>query len=64
MKKIGELDDIPELISFAEQLEKATVSTIEDGIMTGDLARLSDPPAKKTANTEEFIDEIATRLAN
>lgn len=64
LKKIGELDDIPELISFADRLEKATVSTIEDGIMTGDLVKLSDPPARKTANTEEFIDEIATRLAN
>ncbi len=62
LKKIGELDDIQELISFAEKLENATVSTIEDGIMTGDLARLSDPPAKKTANTEEFIDEIAACL--
>ena len=62
LKKVGELDDIPELISFAEKLEKTTVNTIEDGIMTGDLARLSDPPARKTANTEEFIDEIAARL--
>lgn len=32
--------------------------------MTGDLVKLSDPPARKTANTEEFIDEIAARLAN
>ena len=35
---------------------------MEDGIMTGDLARLSDPPARKTADTEEFIDEIAACL--
>jgi len=64
LRKIGELDNIPEMISFSERLEKATVDTIEDGIMTGDLVKLSDPPARKTANTEEFIDEIATRLAN
>ena len=64
IEKIGELNDIPELISFADKLERATVSTIEDGIMTGDLVKLSDPPARKTANTEEFIDEIAARLAN
>ena len=62
LKKVGELDDIPELISFAEKLEKTTVNTIEDGIVTGGLARLSDPPARKTANTEEFIDEIAACL--
>jgi isocitrate dehydrogenase len=64
LKKIGKLDDIPDLISFADKLERATISTIEDGTMTGDLVKLSDPPTRKTANTEEFIDEIATRLAN
>jgi isocitrate dehydrogenase len=62
LSKIGELDDIPELIVFAEKLEKATVNTIEDGIMTGDIARLSDFPTIKIAYTDEFIDEIAACL--
>ena len=51
---------IPE--SFAEKLEKATLATIEDGIMTGDLARLASPAAKKIVNSWEYIDEIASRL--
>ena len=63
LKKRGELDKIPELVEFAEKLEKAAIKTIqEDGTMTGDLARISNPPAKKVATTEEFIDAIAKNL--
>jgi isocitrate dehydrogenase len=62
LRKRGELDGIPELGAFADKLEAATVKTIEDGIMTGDLAKLAEPPAKKIVYTEEFIDEVARRL--
>jgi isocitrate dehydrogenase len=62
LAKRAELDGIPELAAFAKKLEDATLSTVEDGIMTGDLARLSDPPPKKTLNSWEFIDAIAERL--
>ena len=41
LRKRGELDNNTKLVEFAEKLEKATISTIEDGIMTGDLATLS-----------------------
>ncbi len=40
----------------------ATVKTIEDGIITGDLAKLAEPPAQKIVYTEEFIDEVGRRL--
>ena len=63
LAKRAELDNLPDLKKFAQELEKATLSTIEDGIMTGDLARLSDPPAKTIVNTWEFIDEIAKRVS-
>lgn len=63
LKKRGELDKIPKLVEFAENLEKAAIETIEkDRIMTGDLARISNPPAKKVAETEEFIKAIAKNL--
>ena len=62
LAKRAELDGSPELADFARRLEKATLGTIEDGIMTGDLARLADPAAKKIVNSWEFIDEIAARL--
>ncbi|MBQ7167407.1 MAG: NADP-dependent isocitrate dehydrogenase [Treponema sp.] len=62
LAKRAELDGTPELADFARRLEKATLGTIEDGIMTGDLARLADPAAKKIVNSWEFIDEIASRL--
>ena len=41
LRKRGELDNLPELIDFADKLEKASIETIEDGVMTGDLAALS-----------------------
>jgi isocitrate dehydrogenase len=57
------LDNALELVEFADSLEKATKDTIQvDGMMTGDLARISDPPATKVATTEEFIDAVASRL--
>jgi len=62
LRKRGELDNIPELCVFADKLETATVKTIEEGIMTGDLAKLAEPAAKKVVYTEEFIDEVAQRL--
>ena len=62
LRKRGELDNIPELCVFADKLETATVKTIEGGIMTGDLAKLAEPAAKKVVYTEEFLDEVRRRL--
>ncbi|MGN0550753.1 MAG: NADP-dependent isocitrate dehydrogenase [Acutalibacteraceae bacterium] len=63
LRKRGELDNTPELCDFADKLEKATVKTIEDGVMTGDLYLLSKLENKKKVNTEEFLLEINKRLA-
>ena len=62
LRKRGEMDGLPKLCDFADKLEAATVKTIEDGVMTGDLALLSDLPNKKKVDTEEFLLEINKRL--
>ena len=62
LRKRGELDSIPDLMHFADMLEKATVQTIEEGIMTGDLAVLSTLENKKSVDTETFLLEIGNRL--
>ena len=61
-RKRGEMDNLPELIHYADALEKATVRTIEEGVMTGDLAALSSIENKKKVDTETFLKEIEKRL--
>ena len=62
LRKRGELDGIQELVAFADKLEAASIKTIEEGVMTGDLAPLSEAPNKTIVNTEEFLYEIKKRL--
>jgi len=62
LKKRGELDGIDSLVDFADKLEKASLQTIEKGIMTKDLAALSDLPNKIVVNTESFLLEIKKTL--
>lgn len=62
LRKRGELDNIAELSDFADKLEKATIATIEDGIMTGDLAALSSLENKTKVDTETFLVEVNKRL--
>ena len=62
LRKRGELDGIPELMAFADRLEQATLSCIEDGQMTGDLARITTLPNPTVLSTEGFIEAVAARL--
>ena len=62
LRKRGELDNLSDLCSFADKLEAATIKTIEDGVMTGDLAALSTLENKRTVDTETFLKEIKIRL--
>ena len=62
LRKRGELDQLPELINFADSLEKATIQTIEDGVMTGDLYLLSTLENKTKVNTEDFLKAVNERL--
>jgi isocitrate dehydrogenase len=63
LAKRAELDGTEGLAAFARRLEAATLGVIEDGNMTGDLARLSDPAPERILDSREFIDAIAARLA-
>ena len=63
LRKRGQLDGNAALADFADKLEQATVQTIEDGIMTGDLAALSTLENKTKVDTETFLKEINVRLA-
>jgi isocitrate dehydrogenase len=58
----AELDRTTEVAAFTRKLEGAVIKTIEDGIMTKDLAAIAEPQPAKYALTEEFLDHVATRL--
>jgi isocitrate dehydrogenase len=58
LRKRGELDEIPELVEFADKLEKATLKTIEDGKMTKDLALITSLENVTVLNSENFIKAI------
>ena len=63
-KRRGELDDLPELVRFGQAMEDASLETLSDGVMTGDLLPLVDPGFQAHAvNSEEFLDAIAVLLA-
>ena len=62
LAKRGELDGTPELVDFAKRLERATVKTIEDGRMTGDLARITTLVNPTKLNTRDFILAIRDEL--
>lgn len=62
LRKRGELDETPALCEFADKLEKATIDTIESGIMTGDLYLLSTLENKTKVNTEDFLKAVNERL--
>ncbi len=64
LKKRGELDGNADLRAFGEELEKATIDTIESGLMTGDLVALfkREGVEPKRLSTEDFLSAIADRL--
>ena len=63
LRKRGELDNLPDLCKYADALEAATIQTIEDGVMTGDLYMLSTLENKRKVNSKEFLEEIGSRLS-
>ena len=62
LRKRGELDNIPELMAFADKLEAATLGTIEAGKMTKDLALITSLKDVTVLNSEDFIKEIRKSL--
>ncbi len=63
LRKRGELDEIPELVEFADGLEAACIRTIEGGKMTGDLVGLwsGDVPAQKL-DSRAFLEAIRDEM--
>ncbi len=64
LRKRGELDGNQELMDFADRLEKATLSTIESGKMTKDLALITSLENVTVLNSQDFIKEIRKTLEN
>lgn len=62
LRKRGELDGNAALMAFADKLEKATISTIESGRMTKDLALITSLKDVTVLNSEDFIKEIRKTL--
>ena len=62
LRKRGELDELPELVSFANKLEEACIDTLNDGIMTKDLVNLAENVKTTAVNTLGFIKAIRERL--
>ena len=64
LAKRGELDGTPDLVLFAKKLEEATVRTIEEGEMTGDLIPLfhAEGIAPKKLSSRAFLQAVAARL--
>lgn len=61
LRKRGELDGLNDLCGFADNLEKACLQCIKDGIMTKDLAVNYNGEAK-AVDSDEFLTEINERL--
>ncbi|MCR5301722.1 MAG: NADP-dependent isocitrate dehydrogenase [Lachnospiraceae bacterium] len=64
LRKRGELDDIPELVKFANKLELATTLTIEEGKMTRDLAMITLLTETVTLSSLDFIKAVRKCLEN
>lgn len=61
-RKRGELDNLPELINYADQLEAACLDTLNEGIVTKDLANLLEGVTPQVKNSADFLDAIRERL--
>lgn len=63
LRKRGEMDRIPDLVRFATDLEGATLDTIGDGVMTRDLAGLSDHATPRVVDSRCFLAAVRDRTA-
>ncbi len=61
-RKRGELDNLPELVNYANQLEAACLDTLNEGIVTKDLANLMEGITPQVKNSADFMAAIRERL--
>lgn len=62
LRKRGEMDNLPELVRYADALEAACFDTLNEGIVTKDLAGLMEGVTPQTKNSAGFIAAIRERL--
>lgn len=62
LRKRGELDGLEDLSRFADDLEKACLEVLEEGVMTKDLAGLAEGIEVKTVDTEAYLQAVAAKL--
>jgi isocitrate dehydrogenase len=58
----GKFDETPEVVKFAQRLERVCVETVENGSMTKDLSILIGPD-QPWMTTNQFLDKLAEKLA-
>ena len=61
-RKRGELDNLPELVNFADKLEGACCDTLGEEIVTTDLVNLMDGISPRAMTSQQFLREIRTNL--
>ena len=61
-RKRGALDNLPELVNYADQLEAACLDTLNEGIVTKDLANLMEGVTPQVKNSADFMAAIRERL--
>ena len=61
-RKRGELDNLPELVNYADQLEAACLDTLNEGIVTKDLANLMEGVTPQVKNSADFMAAIREHL--
>ncbi|MCR4377613.1 MAG: NADP-dependent isocitrate dehydrogenase [Rhodospirillales bacterium] len=57
----GKFDDTPDVVKFAETLEKVCIATVEQGFMTKDLALLIGPD-QAWMTTTQFLEKLNENL--
>ena len=62
LEKRGELDGNTQLADFGRRLRQVTVRTVEDGIMTADLKKVTTIPNPHVVTGLRFIDLVQKRL--
>ena len=61
-RKRGELDNLPELVNYANQLEAACFDTLNEGLVTKDLVNLMEGITPTALNSADFLKAIRVRL--
>ena len=56
------MDGNADLVEFAERVENAAISAVNDGIMTGDLASIAKCDNIAKVDLDGFLDAVKERI--